>query len=387
MASSPIDFFDSNRFLTDEQRLVQKTAFEFVEKKCRPFIGEAFEKGAFRMAWARELGELGFLGANLHGYGCAGLDEISYGLILKELERCDSGLRSFASVQSSLAMYAIYAFGSEDQKNNYLPKMAKGELIGCFGLTESDFGSNPAGMQTSVQKQGKNFILNGSKTWITNATLAGIAVVWAKTSDGIRGFIVEKGTKGFSAQEIHNKLSLRASATGSLFFDGCVLHEENMLPKSEGLKSALMCLNQARFGIAFGALGAAEDCLHEALNYSKERMVFGKPLASFQLVQRKLALMCTEITKGNALAWQLAQLKQDKKIRPAQISMAKQSNVQTAMECARLARDILGANGVSGEYRAMRHMCNLESVYTYEGTNDIHLLVVGQELTGISAFE
>lgn len=380
------DFFDPYSEVTSEQKLVQQTAKDFVQKKCAPLIKEAFEKALFPKDLILEMGSLGFLGANLEGYGCAGFDEISYGFIMKELERCDSAFRSFASVQSSLAMYAIHAFGSEDQKNYFLPRMAKGEYVGCFGLTEPDFGSNPAGMKTFAKKEGDSFVLNGSKTWITNASISDVAVVWAQTDEGVRGFLVEKGTKGFVTQEIHEKLSLRASITGTLFFENCTIPAENMLPNTVGLKNALMCLNQARFGIAFGVLGAAEDCFHEALSYSKERIMFGKPLASFQLIQQKLALMATEITKGNLLAMQLAKLKHEKKIKPAQISMAKQNNVKIAMDCARTARDILGANGISGEYHSMRHMCNLESVYTYEGTNDIHLLVVGQELTGIAAF-
>lgn len=386
MFTDVADFFDPYSEVTSEQKLVQQTAKDFVQKKCAPLIKEAFEKALFPKDLILEMGSLGFLGANLEGYGCAGFDEISYGFIMKELERCDSAFRSFASVQSSLAMYAIHAFGSEDQKNHFLPKMAKGEYVGCFGLTEPDFGSNPAGMKTFAKKEGNSFVLNGSKTWITNASISDVAVVWAQTEDGVRGFLVEKGTKGFVTQEIHEKLSLRASMTGTLFFENCSIPSENMLPKTVGLKNALMCLNQARFGIAFGVLGAAEDCFHEALSYSKERIMFGKPLASFQLIQQKLALMATEITKGNLLAMQLAKLKHEKKIKPAQISMAKQNNVKIAMDCSRTARDILGANGISGEYHSMRHMCNLESVYTYEGTNDIHLLVVGQELTGIAAF-
>jgi glutaryl-CoA dehydrogenase len=386
MFTDVANFFDLYSEVTSEQKLVQQTAKDFVQKKCAPLIKEAFEKALFPKELILEMGALGFLGANLEGYGCAGFDEVSYGFIMKELERCDSAFRSFASVQSSLAMYAIHAFGSEDQKNHFLPKMAKGEYVGCFGLTEPDFGSNPAGMKTFAKKEGSSFVLNGSKTWITNASISDVAVVWAQTEDGVRGFLVEKGTKGFVTQEIHEKLSLRASITGTLFFENCSIPSENMLPNTTGLKNALMCLNQARFGIAFGVLGAAEDCFHEALSYSKERIMFGKPLASFQLIQQKLALMATEITKGNLLAMQLAKLKHEKKIKPAQISMAKQNNVKIAMDCARTARDILGANGISGEYHSMRHMCNLESVYTYEGTNDIHLLVLGQELTGIAAF-
>lgn len=387
MSLNPNDFYNLTETLTDEQSLIQSTARNFVEKKCKPLIKECFEKAVFAKDLVTEMAQLGFLGANLEGYGCAGLDQLSYGLIMKELERCDSALRSFASVQTSLAMYAIHAFGSEEQKNKYLPQMAKGKCIGCFGLTEPDFGSNPSGMKTFAKKQGTDFVLNGSKTWITNASIADVAVVWAKTDDGIRGFLVDKNTKGFTAPEIHYKLSLRASITGSLYFDNCVIPAENLLPKTVGIKNPLMCLNQARFGIAFGVLGAAEDCFNEALSYTKERVMFNKPLAGFQLVQRKLSMMATEITKGNLLAFHLAKLKESKKISPSQISMAKQNNTQIALDCARTARDLLGANGISGEYNCMRHMCNLESVYTYEGTNDIHLLIVGQELTGIAAFE
>ncbi|MFZ9520860.1 MAG: acyl-CoA dehydrogenase family protein, partial [Silvanigrellaceae bacterium] len=296
------------------------------------------------------------------------------------------GLSSFASVQGALVMYPIHAFGSEAQKQRWLPLLREGKAIGCFGLTEPDFGSNPSGMRTNAKKDGNDWILNGSKTWITNASIADVAVVWAKTDQGIRGFIVEKGTPGFEQRAIHGKLSLRASITGSLFFQDCRIPAENILPETVGLKNALMCLNQARYGIAFGALGAAEDSLQEALSYSKNRIMFDKPLASFQLIQRKLAIMATQITTGNLLARRLAELKSAGTIDPAQISMAKQNNVLLALEAARTARDILGANGISDEYRCMRHACNLESVYTYEGTNDIHLLIVGQNLTGIQAF-
>lgn len=381
------DFLGAFDNIDESQKLIKETVRKFVTEKFQPNITENFEKGHFPKEHIKEMGNLGLLGCNLTGYGCAGLDEVSYGLIMKELERGDSGLRSFASVQSSLAMYAIHAFGSENQKNEFLPRMAKGEIVGCFGLTEPDFGSNPAGMKTFAKKDGDDWILNGSKTWITNAPIANVAIVWAQTESGIRGFLIEKGTKGFSAPEIHHKLSLRASITGSLYFDNCRIPKSNMLENTIGLKNALMCLNQARFGIIFGVLGAAEDCLNEALSYTKERIMFQKPLASFQLIQRKLAIMATEIAKGNLLAMQLAKLKHEKSIQPAQISMGKQNNVQIALDCARTTRDILGANGISGEYRCMRHMCNLESVYTYEGTNDIHILVVGQQLTGIPAFE
>ena len=380
------DFLGAFENIDESQRLIKDTVRKFVSEKFQPNIHENYEKAFFPKELIKEMGSLGLLGCNLTGYGCAGLDEVSYGLIMKELERGDSGLRSFASVQSSLAMYAIHSFGSEEQKNHFLPKMASGEFIGCFGLTEPDFGSNPAGMKTFAKKEGNSWILNGSKTWITNAPIADVAVVWAQTDSGIRGFLVEKGTKGFSAPEIHHKLSLRASITGSLFFDNCKIPASNQLEKTVGLKNALMCLNQARFGIIFGVLGAAEDCLNEAVSYTKERIMFNKPLASYQLIQRKLAIMATEIAKGSLVAMQLAKLKHEKIIQPSQISMGKQNNVQIALDCARTTRDILGANGISGEYRCMRHMCNLESVYTYEGTNDIHLLVVGQQITGIPAF-
>lgn len=380
------DFLDLDSTLGAEQKLVVGMVRQFVDQTFRPQLRNAYEEGTFPTELIPKLGELGLLGAQLKGYGCSGLDSLSYGLIMKELERGDSGLRSFASVQGALVMYPIHAFGSEVQKQRWLPLLREGKAIGCFGLTEPDFGSNPSGMLTNAKKDGSDWILNGSKTWITNASMADVAVVWAKTEQGIRGFIVEKGTKGFEQRAIHGKLSLRASVTGSLFFHDCRIPAENMLPETVGLKNALMCLNQARFGIAFGALGAAEDCLQEAINYSKNRIMFDKPLASFQLIQRKLAIMATQITTGNLLAHRLAQLKAEGSLQPAQISMAKQNNVLLALEAARTARDILGANGISDEYRCMRHACNLESVFTYEGTNDIHLLIVGQSLTGIQAF-
>jgi len=386
MSTNPIDFLSLESTLTSEQKMVADMVRRFVDQTFRPFLRDAYEKGSFPREIIPQLGELGLLGAQLKGYGCAGLDSLSYGLIMKELERGDSGLRSFASVQGALVMYPIHAFGSEEQKQKWLPQLQQGKAIGCFGLTEPDFGSNPSGMLTNARKDGSDWIINGSKTWITNASIADVAVVWAKTDQGIRGFLVEKGTPGFEQRAIHGKLSLRASVTGSLFFQDCRIPAENMLPETVGLKNALMCLNQARYGIAFGALGAAEDCLQEALDYSKNRIMFDKPLASFQLIQRKLALMATQITTGNLLAHRLSDLKAAGDLQPAQISMAKQNNVLLALEAARTSRDILGANGVSDEYRSMRHACNLESVYTYEGTNDIHLLIVGQSLTGIQAF-
>jgi glutaryl-CoA dehydrogenase len=380
------DFLNLESTLSAEQKLVVDMVRQFVDQTFRPYLRTAYEEGTFPREIISQLGQLGLLGAQLKGYGCSGLDSLSYGLIMQELERGDSGLRSFASVQGALVMYPIHAFGSEAQKQRWLPLLREGKAIGCFGLTEPDFGSNPSGMLTNAKKDGSDWILNGSKTWITNASIADVAVVWAKTDQGIRGFLVERGTKGFEQRAIHGKLSLRASVTGSLFFQDCRIPAENILPETVGLKNALMCLNQARYGIAFGALGAAEDCLMEALNYSKNRIMFDKPLASYQLIQRKLAIMATQITTGNLLAHRLAQLKSEGTLQPAQISMAKQNNVLLALEAARTARDILGANGISDEYRCMRHACNLESVYTYEGTNDIHLLIVGQSLTGIQAF-
>lgn len=386
MSTNPMDFLNLESTLNSEQKMVMDMVRQFVDQTYRPFLRDAYEKGTFPREIIPQLGELGLLGAQLKGYGCSGLDSLSYGLIMKELERGDSGLRSFASVQGALVMYPIHAFGSEEQKQKWLPLLQQGKAIGCFGLTEPDFGSNPSGMLTNAKRDGTDWILNGSKTWITNASIADVAVIWAKTDQGIRGFLVEKGTKGFDQRPIHGKLSLRASITGSLFLQDCRIPAENILPETVGLKNALMCLNQARYGIAFGALGAAEDCMQEALEYSKNRIMFDKPLASFQLIQRKLALMSTQITTGNLLAHRLADLKAAGTLQPAQISMAKQNNVLLALEAARTARDILGANGVSDEYRSMRHACNLESVYTYEGTNDIHLLIVGQSLTGIQAF-
>lgn len=386
MAINPNDFLNLDSMLNPEQKLVVDSVRQFVDQTFRPHLRTAYEEGTFPMELIPKLGELGLLGAQLKGYGCSGLDSLSYGLIMKELERGDSGLRSFASVQGALVMYPIHAFGSEEQKQKWLPLLRDGKAIGCFGLTEPDFGSNPAGMRTNAKKDGSHWILNGSKTWITNASMADVAVVWAKTDQGIRGFIVEKDTAGFEQRAIHGKLSLRASVTGSLFFHDCRIPAENMLPETVGLKNALMCLNQARYGIAFGALGAAEDCFQEALEYSKNRMMFDRPLASFQLIQRKLAIMSTQITTGNLLARRLADLKATGALEPGHISMAKQNNVLLALEAARTARDVLGANGISDEYRCMRHACNLESVYTYEGTNDIHLLIVGQQLTGLQAF-
>jgi glutaryl-CoA dehydrogenase len=380
------DFFRISDDFSADDLLIGETTRRFVREEFLPLVQDCYEDGRFPLPLVPRLGALGLLGAQLEGYGCAGVGSTAYGLIMKELERGDSGLRSFASVQGALVMYPIHAFGSEEQKQMWLPRLARGEAIGCFGLTEPDFGSNPAGMKTKATRKGSGWVLDGSKTWITNAPVADVAVVWARTDEGIRGFLVEKGTPGFSAPEIKHKLSLRASLTGSLYFDGCSLPASSLLPGTTGLKSALMCLSQARYGIAWGALGAAEDCLDEALAYSQNRIMFDKPLASFQLVQAKLAHMATQIALGNLCVARLAALKEAGQLHPAQISMAKQNNVKIALECARTARDVLGANGISLEHRAMRHACNLESVSTYEGTNDIHVLVVGQALTGLQAF-
>ena len=387
MIAKGTDFFGISELLTEDELLAQDTVRKFVHNEVSPIIAEAFEEGKFPAYLIQQMGELGVLGANLpEAYGCAGMNNVAYGLVMQELEYCDSGIRSFASVQGALCMYPIYQFGSEEQRNHYLPKMAKGELIGCFGLTEPNFGSNPSGMVTKAEKVDGGWLLNGSKTWITNGTIADLAIVWAKLNGEIRGFIVERGTKGYSARDIKHKLSLRASITSELFFDNCLIPEENILEKSQGLKSPLMCLNQARYGISWGALGAALSCYETAVNYSKERIQFDKPIASFQLTQEKLVKMLTEISKAQLICLHIGRLKDQGKIKPAQISMAKMNNVAIALECARTARGILGGNGITGDYPIMRHMCNLESVYTYEGTNEVHTLILGQYITGISAF-
>jgi len=383
-----VDFYDIDSLLTDEERLTRDSVRNFVEEKLVPIIEECYEHARFPTELVKPLGELGVLGASLPTeYGCAGLGAVAYGLVIQEIERGDSGIRSFSSVQGSLVMYPIYAFGSEEQKRKWLPAMAKGDKIGCFGLTEPDFGSNPSGMITRAKRTSNGWLLNGTKTWITNGTIADVAVVWAKTDDDvIRGFLVEKGTPGFTAPEIHRKHSLRASVTSELVFSDCEIPEENILPLSKGLKSPLMCLSQARYGISWGAIGSAMACYHTALDYAQGRIQFGKPISAFQLQQAKFADMLTEITKAQLLSLQLGRLKEKGKITPSQISMAKRNNVHMAMEVARTARTILGANGISGDYPIMRHMNNLESVYTYEGTHDIHTLILGAEITGHQAF-
>ena len=390
MAFEGLDVLGIGAQLTDEERLVQSEVRKYVESEVTPIVAACFEEARFPAELIPSLAELGVLGANLpEEYGCAGMNNVAYGLVMQELEAGDSGIRSFASVQGALCMYPIFQFGSEEQKRKWLPQMAAGKVIGCFGLTEANHGSNPGGMLTRAKRVPDGWMLNGSKAWITNGTMAHIAVVWAKTDedDEIRGFIVERGTKGFTTRETHHKLSLRASDTSELFFQDCLLPEENILPGSKALKSPLMCLTQARYGIAWGAVGAAMSCFDVALKYSKERIQFGRPLAGFQLTQKKLAEMATEISKAQLLSLHLGRLKDAGKIKPVHVSMGKMNNVAMALECARTARGILGANGITGEYPIMRHMCNLESVYTYEGTHEVHTLVLGQHLTGLSAFE
>ena len=342
---------------------------------------------AFPLELVPKLAELGIFGANLHGYGCAGMNNVAYGLIMQELEAADSGLRSFASVQSALSMYAIYAWGSEEQKQRYLPGMAQGKLIGCFGLTEPDHGSDPGGMETRAKKDGGGWILNGTKRWITNGSIADVAVVWAKIDQGITGFIVDKGTPGFTTRDIHGKFSMRASITSELHFDDVKLDASAQLPTARGLKAPLACLTQARYGIAWGALGAARSCYHCALDYTKSRKQFSRPLAGYQLVQNKLVNMLTEITKGQLVCLRLGQMKDAGTMRPEHVSFAKRNNVQAALDIARSARDMLGANGIVNEYPVIRHMLNLETVNTYEGTYDVHTLILGRDITGASAFD
>lgn len=373
--------------LTDEQKLVQQTVREFIAKEAEPIIQKAYRSEEFPTSLIPRFGELGLLGAQLSGYGLPGMDNISYGLIMRELERCDSGLRSFASVQGALVMYPIHAFGSEEQKNQWLPKLASGEVVGCFGLTESEGGSDPGAMKTKAEKTRTGWLLNGSKMWITNGNISQIAVVWAQTEQGIRGFIVPTHTKGFSVRKMEGKLSLRASITSELYFDNVEIPENAILPKSNGLSSPLSCLTQARYGIAWGVLGAAESCFDEVCNYTKDRILFGKALNTKQLIQVKLARMLSRITQGQLLALRLGQLKNQGDLHFTQVSMGKQNNCEMALETARTARDILGGNGIMDEYKTMRHMCNLETVITYEGTNDIHLLILGSEITGHQAFK
>jgi len=387
-----VDFYDVDNLLHEEERAVRDTVRAWVDKHLIPVIGEHYVEGKFPKHLIPGMAELGLFGANLpEEYGCAGLNNVAYGLIMQELERGDSGLRSFASVQGSLVMYPIYAFGSEEQKKDWLPKLASGEAIGCFGLTEPDFGSNPGGMITTAKETKDGWVLNGAKMWITNGSTAQVAIVWAKTGpledvDGIRGFIVPTKTKGFTAKDQKGKLSLRASDTSELVLQDVHVPKHALLPKSGGLKSPLSCLTQARYGIAWGAVGAAMACYDEAVSYAKTRVMFDKPIGGFQLQQARLAEMLTEITKAQLLCVQLGRLKDRGTMTPQQVSLAKRNNVSVATDIARETRRLLGANGILAEYQAMRHLANLESVYTYEGTHDIHTLILGQEITGLSAF-
>ena len=385
-----VDFADCDSLLSDDERLVRDTSRQFIEDNLIPIIEECNRAGRFPRELVKPMADLGFFGASLKGYGCAGMSNVEYGLVMQEMERGDSGVRSFVSVQSALVMYPIHAFGSEEQKQQWLPALQKGEKLGCFGLTEPDFGSNPGGMRTRARKSGKEYILNGEKMWITSGTIADVAVIWAKVEDEddkIRGFLVETDRPGFSAEDIHGKWSLRASVTSGLSLQDVRIPESNLLPGSNGLKSPLMCLNQARYGIAWGGVGAAMSCYDCALQYSLLRKQFrDQPIASHQLVQEKLSWMITEITKAQLLVLQVGRLKDQGKAEHYHISMAKRNNVWMALECARLSRDILGANGVADDYPIMRHMMNLESVKTYEGTQDIHTLIIGAKITGIDAF-
>ena len=383
------DYYLLDELLSDEHKLVRDSVRNWVKKEVSPIIEDFAQKAQFPKHLIPGLADIGAFGPTIPvEYGGAGLDYISYGLIMQEIERGDSGIRSTASVQGSLVMYPIYAYGSEEQKKKYLPKLASGEFIGCFGLTEPDYGSDPGSMITNIKDQGDHYLLNGAKMWISNSPFSDIAIVWAKNEEGIiKGLIVEKGMEGFSAPEIHGKWSLRASASGELVFDNVKIPKENLLPNISGLKGPLGCLNQARYGIAWGALGAAMDCYDTALRYSKERMQFGRPIGGFQLQQKKLAEMITEITKGQLLVWRLGVLRNENRATPAQISMAKRNSVETAMNIAREARQMLGGMGITGEYPVMRHMMNLESVVTYEGTHDIHLLITGMDVTGLNAFQ
>ncbi len=389
MPSFPgVDYLRIDSLFSEQELLVRQTARRFVDERAAPLVRDCYREARFPSELIPEMGRLGFFGANLEGYGCLGLNNIEYGLIMQELERADSGLRSFASVQGALVMYPILTYGSEEQKQRWLPRLQTGEAIGCFGLTEPGFGSNPAGMLSKARRDGSDWILDGEKTWITNGSIADVALVWARAEDGIRGFLVERGTPGFATQEIHGKLSMRVSVTSSLTLRECRLPESTILPGAKGLKAALACLTQARYGIGWGVIGAAMDCYEAARSYSVTRKQFdGRPIASHQLVQEKLAWMITEITKAQLLALQVGRLKDQGKADAAHVSMLKRNNATVALDCARLSRDLAGANGIMEEYPAMRHMCNLETVKTYEGTDHIHALVIGERVTGIAAYK
>jgi len=388
MSFKGVDYFCVDSLFNEQELMVRQTARRFADERILPLIRDCFRDARFPKELIPEMAELGFFGANLEGYGCAGMSNVEYGLIMQELERIDSGIRSFVSVQGALVMYPIYTYGSDEQKHKWLPRLQSGQSIGCFGLTEPDFGSNPGGMRTTARRDGDTWILNGEKTWITNGGISDMAVVWARAEQGIVGFIVEAGTPGYTTSDIHGKWSMRASVTSSLAFSDCRVPESARLPLAKGLKAPLSCLSQARFGIGWGVLGAAMDCYETARQYSVLRKQFDdRPIASHQLVQEKLAWMITEITKGQLLAVQAGRLKDQKRIEPAHISMLKRNNVAMALECARLSRDLLGANGITDEYPIMRHLMNLETVKTYEGTDHIHALVIGERVTGVAAYK
>ena len=382
----PSDFLDIESLLSDEERLIRDTVRDFVRSRVLPGIDEWFERGVFPKEVATELGELGVLGMHLQGYGCAGASAVSYGLACTELEAGDSGFRSFVSVQGSLAMFPIWTYGTEEQKQEWLPRMARGEAIGCFGLTEPDFGSDPAGMRATALRRGSDWVLNGNKLWITNGSIADVAIVWARADEGIRGFIVPTASRGFSTRDIHRKISLRASVTSELVLEDVILPESAVLPGVTGLRGPLSCLNEARYGIVWGSMGAARACYEAALEYAKTRMQFGKPIAGFQLTQRKLVEMLVEISKGTLLALHLGRMKDEGRLAPQHVSVGKLNNVRAALEIAREARSVLGANGITLEYPVIRHMNNLESVFTYEGTNEIHTLAIGEAITGMAAY-
>ena len=387
MAFKGVDYMHIDSLFGEDELLVRRTAREFISQEFIPLIRDCYREGRFPSQIIPKLGEMGFLGCNLEGYGCPGMSNVEYGLVMQELERGDSGLRSFCSVQGALVMYPIHAFGTEEQKQRWLPEMAAGRKLGCFGLTEPGFGSNPSGMTTRAVRDGDHWVLNGEKTWITSGTIADVAVVWARTDDGIRGFLVEQGTPGFTSSDIHGKLSMRASVTSSLAFADCRVPASAMLPGAQGLRSALACLTQARYGIAWGVIGAAMDCFETARQYTIDRKQFDeRPIASHQLVQEKLANMITEITKAQALTIHAGRLKDQGKLEAAHVSMIKRNNVAIALDVARDARDLLGGNGIIDDYPIFRHMCNLETVKTYEGTDHIHTLVIGERVTGIPAY-
>jgi glutaryl-CoA dehydrogenase len=383
-----VDYLKIDSQFNEQELLVRQTARQFVDDRVIPLMRDCYREGRFPSELIPEMAQLGFLGANIDGYGCAGMSSVEYGLIMQELERGDSGLRSFASVQGALVMYPIFTYGSDEQKQHWLPKLQSGEAIGCFGLTEPGFGSNPAGMLTNAKRDGDGWILNGEKTWITNGSMADVAVVWARAEEGVFGFLIERGTPGYTTSDIHGKLSMRASVTSSLHFSDCRVPDAARLPNGKGLRAPLGCLTQARYGIGWGVLGAAMDCYETARSYSVTRKQFdGRPIASHQLVQEKLAGMITEITKAQLLALHVGRLKDAGDLDPAHVSMLKRNNVAIALDCARTSRDLLGANGIVDEYPLMRHLCNLETVKTYEGTDHIHALVIGERVTGVPAYK